>query len=269
MWILRSPRWRRRLWPVPLVVVAVPLIYLGVHLSSPGNPGNATGPNVNVPGYAQPKNVPFTRAKQREVRRVLRQFEATAVDRRDVASSWAISAPALREGVSRKDWNEGNLPVVPYPAADKGLGTWSFVQYSYPRTVGLEVFLFPKPGSGYSAMTADTELVKGSDGQWRVSYWMPKSFHGPPSVAAKAKVKAKVKPAKHTLPAKAAGKRSAHTTRKAAPATEPTGTPKVNRIWWILPIAVVSLILLVPLGLGVGTWYRNRRAAREYARREA
>jgi hypothetical protein len=117
-------------------------------------------------------------------------------------------------------------------------------------------------------MTADTELVKGSDGQWRVSYWMPKSFHGPPSVAAKAKVKAK--PAKHTLPAKAAGKRSApRTTPSAAPATQPTGTPKVNRIWWILPIAVVSLILLVPLGLGVGAWYRNRRAAREYARREA
>lgn len=239
-----------------------PLVYLGVHFSSPGNPGNATGPAVEEPGYAQQKKAPFTRTEQRAVRRVLRDFEISAVMGRDVSRSWDLAAPSLKEGFTRKEWNRGNLPVVPYPAANRGLGSWSFVQYSYTDTVGLEVFLFPKPGSGWSAMTADVELVKGRDGRWRVDYWMPKKFHGPPAVAAGAKPKAK--PAKRPAPAKAAGRRQAPATRNAAPAAaEP---PKPGRAWWIVPIGLLSLIVLAPLAIGVGMWYRNRRAAREYAR---
>lgn len=265
MWILCSPRWRRRLAP-PLIIVALaaPLIYVGIHFSSAGDKGAATGPEVNEPGYTQPKPARFTKAKQREVSKVLREFILTAVDRRDVGRSWDISAPSLREGFTRKQWSKGDLPVVPYPAANKGLGRWSFIQYSYSDTIGLEVFLFPKPGSGWSAMTADVELVKGHDGKWRVDYWMPKKFHGPPALA-KAKPTPKHKPkaakAKAGATHRAAGKR-----RAAPPATGPIGTPKPSRVWWILPIALLSLIVLVPLGILLGSWYRNRRAEREYLR---
>jgi hypothetical protein len=238
-----------------MIAVAVPLIYFGVHLSDPGDKGAATGPAVNEPGYEQPKNAPFTKAKQREVSKVLREFVLTAVDRQDVGRSWDISAPSLREGFTKRQWSRGELPVVPYPAANRGLGRWSFVQYSYTDTIGLEVFLFPQPGSGWSAMTADVELVKGHDGKWRVDYWMPKKFHGPPAVAAKAKPK---------RPAPAKQKRTAPATRQAAP--EPAGTPKPSSAWWIVPIALLSLIVVAPLGIVLGVWYRNRRAAREYAR---
>jgi hypothetical protein len=246
--------------PIALVAVAIPLILLGIHYSSPGNPGTATGPNVNEPGLEQPKAAPFTKANQRAVHRVLREFILTAVDRRDVARSWEISAPSMREGFTRKQWNRGELPVVPYPAANRGLGDWSFVQYSYADTVGLEVFLFPKPGSGWSAMTADVELVKSHDGRWQVDYWMPKRFHGPPAVAATAKASPKKqKPAKAAPVHKAAGKRTA-----APPAV--VATPKPSRIWWTVPIALLALIVLAPLGIGIGIWIRNRRAAREYSR---
>ena len=136
--IISSPRWRRR-FGLPLVIVALaaPLIYLGVHFSSGGDKGAATGPLVNEPGYTQPKSVRFTKANQREVSTVLREFILTAVNRQNVGSSWEISAPSLREGFTKKQWSSGNLPVVPYPAANKGLGRWSFVQYSYKGTVGL------------------------------------------------------------------------------------------------------------------------------------
>jgi hypothetical protein len=242
-----------------MLVVAAPLIYLGVHLSNPESKGAATGPLVNEPGYEQPKTAPFTRAKQREVSKVLREFVLTAVDRQDVGRSWDIAAPSLREGFTRKQWSRGDLPVVPYPAANRGLGRWSFVQYSYKDTVGLEVFLFPKPGSGWSAMTADVELVKGHDGKWRVDYWMPTRFHGPPSLAkAKPTAKAKAKATSH----RAAGK------RRAAPAPAPTaaGTPKPSRAWWIIPIALLSLIVLAPLAIVLNSWYRNRRAEQDYLR---
>jgi hypothetical protein len=238
----------------------VPLVYFGVHYSTPGNPGNPSGPSIAEPGYAQPKKAPFTKVDQRAVRRVLREFEATAVVRRDVGRSWALASPSLKEGFTRKQWDRGDLPVVPYPAANRGLGAWGIVQYSYTKTVGLEVVLFPRSGSGWSTMTADVELVKGHDGRWRVNYWMPKKFHGPPSVAAKPRTKAKPKPARHAQPAKA--KRRVRTSVSAAPAPA-ASTPQPSRAWWIVPIAAVALIVLAPLAIVTGIWFRNRR---EYAR---
>ncbi|HSB39379.1 MAG TPA: hypothetical protein VLD13_09855 [Gaiellaceae bacterium] len=263
MRILSSPRWRRRLAP-PLVVAAIaaPLIYLGIHLSSPGDKGAATGPEVNLPGYAQPKHAPFTKAKQREVRKVLREFILTAVDRQHVGRSWEISAPSLRAGFTRKQWGRGDLPVVPYPAANRGLGDWSFVHYSTTDTIGLEVFLLPKRGSGWSAMTADVELVKGHDGKWRVDYWMPKKFHGPPSLAkTKPTATRKASPARAVPVHRAAGRRKA-----APPPVQAVGTPKPSRVWWILPIALLSLIVLVPLAIALNSWHRNRQAQRDYLR---
>lgn len=261
MKILRSYRWRRRLllFGLPLLIAA-PLIYLGVRLSTPGNPGNANGPTV--PNYKAPTHARFTKVEQRAVHGVLAKFIRTAVAREDPASSWQLAAPSMKEGYSRKDWNRGDLPVVPYPALHKGLGQWDYVAYSYKRTVGLEVFLFPKPGSGYSALTADVELVKGRNGQWLVDYWMPKKFHGPPSLAkAKPTAKAKAVKAKATPTHRAAGKR-----RAAPPEPARLGTPKPSRAWWIVPIALLSLIVLVPLGILLGSWYRNRRAERDYLR---
>ena len=248
------------------VAVAL-LIFLGLHFSNPGDPGNANGPLVNEDN-SQPKAVPFAKRDRRAVHKVLREFVLTAVDRHDVGRSWDVSAPALRQGFTRKQWTHGDLPVVPYPAANRGLGDWSFVQYSYKGMVGLEVFLFPKPGSGWSAMTADVELVKGHDGKWRVDYWMPKQYHGPPSLstAAKAQAKAKAQAAR----AKAAATRSRPAVRKAAapaPAPAAAGPPKASRLWWAVPIALLALIVVAPLAIGIVIWYRNRRSAREWTAR--
>jgi hypothetical protein len=244
-----------------MVAAAAPLIFLGVHFSSSGNPGNANGPFVQEDN-SQPKKAPFTKQDRQAVHQVLREFVLTAVDRQDVGRSWEISAPSLREGFTRKQWTNGDLPVVPYPAANRGLGDWSFVQYSYQGLVGLEVFLFPKPGSGWSAMTADVELVKGHDGKWRVDYWMPKRFHGPPSLSTAAKAKAQA--------ARTKAKRSRQTARKTAapPAPEQAaGPPKPSTFWWAVPVALLGLIVFAPLAIGIGIWYRNRRAAREWAAR--
>ena len=185
MSILHSYRWRRRIAFTAIGVgVAVPLIWLGVRYSDPGNPENANGPTVA--DYVQTKDVPFTPAQRRQVHQVLKQFIASAVVRQNVAKAWDIAGPTLKEGLTRKQWDKGNLPVIPYPALDKGWGNWSFVQYSYAEgqkhTVGVEVFLFPKPKSGWSAMTADVEVFKNPKKHWLVDYWMPKRFHGPPAV---------------------------------------------------------------------------------------
>jgi hypothetical protein len=128
--------------------------------------------------------VPFTAEKKREVRKALAQFIGTAVARKDVGSSWDVTGPSLRSGMTQAEWSSGDIPVTPYPAARHGQGAWDVVNYSYPRKVGLEVLVFPKPGSGYSVATAEVDVVKGRDDRWRVDYWMITKFHGPGSAAA-------------------------------------------------------------------------------------
>ncbi len=265
MSILHSYRWRRRIAFTAIgVAVAAPLIWLGVRYSDPGNPENANGPTVA--DYVQTKNVPFTPAQRHQVHQVLKQFIATAVVRKNVAQAWNIAGPTLKEGLTREQWDKGNLPVIPYPALDKGWGNWSFVQYSYAEgqkhTVGVEVFLFPKPKSGWSAMTADVEVFKNPKKHWLVDYWMPKRFHGPPAVAhtTKAKVSAKKLRERHAVKAKA------KTTPKTDATTATQDTARARGAWWALPIGILGLAILLPLTIGMFVWYRNRKAERAYFR---
>ncbi|MEP6909735.1 MAG: hypothetical protein ABI896_04790 [Actinomycetota bacterium] len=254
MRILESYRWRRRIVISAVVALLAPLIYLGVHYSNPGSPDTATGPSIDF--SPEPKHAPFTPEKQRAVRPVLKEFISTAVAGHDVPRSWDLVAPSFKAGFTRKQWHLGDIPVVPYPAADRGLGTWSFVNYSYTNTVSLEVFLFPQPGSGYSAMTADVELVRNHGGQWLVDYWMPKRFHGPAAVAS-SKARTTAKP-KHPAA------RPKH--RVAAPKqfTPPKG--RLGGYWWAVPLSILSLIVLLPIVIGGGVWYRNRKAYRDHLR---
>jgi hypothetical protein len=250
--ILRSPRRRRRLIKIAAVLAIVPLAYLGIHYSTGGSNESANGPEV--PNYVQPKHSPFTEAERRAVHPVLAQFIRYAVAREDPAKAWDVAGPDLRSGLTRKEWDTGAIPVVNYPASRKGLGSWSYVKYSYANTVGLEVFVFPKPGSGYSAMTADAEVVKDNDGRWQVNYWMPERFHGAAAVSAK-----HVKTAKKDA---GASTRKSPTRKSAAPAPPPAvQQTRTSGLWLALPIGILSLIILAPLVLLLVGWVRNRRAA--------
>lgn len=250
MQILKSKRWRTRVVVLAILAGIAPLVYLGVHYSTPGDPFDPTG--AEVPDYVEPKPSPFTAEERQEVRRVLKEFIITAVARRDVPRSWEVVGPSLRQGTRREQWR-GDIPVVPYPAANKGLGTWSFVRYSYEDIVGLEVFLFPQPGSGYRAVTADVEVVRGRNGRWLVDYWLPKRFHGPPALSAK-----QAREAQKGSQSEAAARR-----RAAEPVYEPR---EPSNAWWALPLGLLSLIIVVPVTIMLVVWYQNRRAEREYLR---
>jgi hypothetical protein len=257
MRLLASPRRRRRLTILAIAAaICGPLAYLGVHYSTPGSPGNANGPNVNEQAfYRQPKHVPFTAANRRLVKQVLARFITTAVTRHDVAASWDLAGPQLRQGFTKTEWRNGGIPVVPYPASEHGRVTWDAVNYSYRNKVGLELVLFPKPGSGYSIATVDTELVRGHDGRWRVDYWMINKFHGPGATAPadSASALSEGPPKVHKLP----GKKKAAAADESAPSKA-----RLGKAWLAVPIALLSLIVLIPLGFGTAAWLRNRREMR-------
>jgi len=204
---LASPRRRRRLaFLATGVAIAAPLGLLGVHFSSPGSPGNATGPYVDDAKafYEEPKHVPFTPRERQAVRSMLVRFISTAVARRHVVDSWELAGPALRAGLTRERWASGAIPVQPYPVAKHGQGAWSAVQYSYHNKVGLEVLLFPRPRSGYSVATVSADVVRGRDGDWRINGWMITKFHGPGTTAPadSASALSEGPPQVHTLPGK-------------------------------------------------------------------
>jgi hypothetical protein len=252
-----SPRRRKRVLRWSALVLAVPIVFLALHFSSPGDPGNANGPVI--PNYVQPKRSPFTAAEKQAVHPVLAEFIRHAVARQDPGKAWEVAGPDLREGSSEKDWDRGDMPVVPYPALDKGLGQWSYVKYSYTNTVGLEVFVFPKPGSGYSAMTADAEVVKDNKGKWYVNYWLPEKFHGPPALSAAQKASEKK--------AAVAAAKKAKTHRVAAPAQPPLPqSTRTKGLWLLVPLGLISLIILGPLAAMIVIWLRNKREQRRFMR---
>jgi hypothetical protein len=250
--IWQSRRWRRRLVWSAILALSIPIAFVAIHYSDPGDPGNANGPEVA--DYVLPKNSPFTAAEKQQVRNSLKEFISGGVAGENPVQAWNVSAPSLKQGTRRAEWERGEMPVVPYPAANRGLGAWSFVQYSYTNSVGLEVFLFPKPGSGYSAMTADVELVKQRDGRWLVDYWMPKRFHGPPALAASQLKKVQKDKRARKKPA-----------RKEAAEEQPYEPPTQSHAWLALPIALLSLAIVVPLVVVLVYWIQSRRAARAYA----
>jgi len=269
--VLASPRRRKRLAIVTtLVVVSVPLVFLAAHYTTSGSPGNATGPYVSDSFYREPKHVLFTAEKRRAVSAVLAKFIHGAVSKHDLAGTWDLAGPGLRQGLTREEWLKGQLPLVPFAASKRGQGSWSVVNYSYKNKVGLELLMFPEHRSGQLA-TVETDVVRGRDGRWRVNYWMITKLHGPGSAAAadSASAMSEGPPNVHKLPGKKNKAQAAAARREAAdqPPLDPTGgVTHLDAKWLLVPVGLLSLTFLTLIGLGVTAWIRNRRAAAAYSR---
>jgi len=267
--VFATRRSRRRLAIVAVIVVAaVPLGYLAVHYSSSGSPRNANGPYVSDAFYREPKHVPFTPEKRRAVSAVLARFISGAVSKHDLAGTWDLAGPDLRQGITKDDWLKGQIPIVPFSASKRGQGDWSVVNYSYPNKVGLELLMFPEHRNGQLA-TVETDVVRGKDGRWRVNYWMITKLHGPGSAAAadSASAMSEGPPNVHKLPGKK--KKATAAQREAASEAAPHPTGGVEHLdarWLLVPGAIVLLAFLALLGLGTRAWHRNRKAAAAWSR---
>jgi hypothetical protein len=80
--------------------------------------------------------------------------------------------PILREGMTKRQWSTGNIPVVPYPV----VGVDFIKLESVVRQTALvEIVLEPKPGSHLVRKTFQIELRRLSSPQhrWAVSSWVP------------------------------------------------------------------------------------------------
>lgn len=116
----------------------------------------------------------------REARRVAGQFILTAVGRNNLAASWPLVHPALKQGMSRKEWLTGDIPVQYYPVNTLEVAPMH-IEESYERSAMLQVALLPKKGANIKPQVFFLGLKKignGKSARWLVDYWAPYSSPG-------------------------------------------------------------------------------------------
>ena len=123
----------------------------------------------------EPARVATTEAKaplEPETRRVAGRFILTAVARKHLDEAWDITAPALHQGLTKKQWESGSIPVVPYPV-DSLEPVRMSVTRSTATEASIRVFFDPKPGSSsIKAQVFIMQLAK-IGGRWLVTAWVP------------------------------------------------------------------------------------------------
>ena len=141
-----------------------------------------TGTSQETPLSNEPAQV-FTPRKQVpldvEARKVAGRFILTAVARENLAASYELTHPDLRQGLTKKEWLTGNIPVVYYPAKEIEQARFK-VDESYPNEAILEVALLPKASAKIKPQIFFIGLKKAGN-RWRVNYWVPRAAPAVPS----------------------------------------------------------------------------------------
>jgi hypothetical protein len=171
-----SARVQRRVSLLAVLILTAGVVAFGVAYFG------GTGTSQERPLSNEPAQV-FTPRKQvpldAEARTVAGRFILTAVARENLGESYDLAHPELRQGMTKREWLTGNIPVVYYPA--KAIETATFkVDESYPDEAILEVALLPKESAKIKPQIFFIGLKKAGN-RWRVSYWVPRAAPAVPS----------------------------------------------------------------------------------------
>jgi hypothetical protein len=244
--LLSSPRRRRRLRNAALAfALAGVVVFIGLRYSNTGRQKEHFSPGPVQRVAPAPRAVVLSSVDRESVRRVAALFIDTAVLRRRVDRSWVITTPKLHQGLTRKQWDTGNIPVTPFPAA--AVGTVKYrLDFSGEYVVYLKVAILPKPTSSLDGQAFDLGLARNGrldDHSWLVDYWVPSGIGVP-------------------------------ATPKALAAHGGVDTQRVKSrlpvAWIFVPVGLfVGLLLGLPLAIFGRHWLRARRAMRDYQRERA
>lgn len=234
---------RRRLgWSAAAVAVVAGVVAAGVFWpeSRVDPPETFGGEEAYV--YEEPKRVELTRDDRARALATAANFVTYAVARRKVERAYDLTAPVLREGISRAEWRTANIPVVPFPVQE---ARWK-IEYSYADALGLQVLLFPTERSNLRPSVFAMELVPAGHGKnrWLVSSWAPVGMTGSAAPAAQS-----------------TGPGGIPNLGESAPIS---GEARLDAKWLLAPMALLALVPLVVVGFYVRGWRRGRRADAAY-----
>jgi hypothetical protein len=247
--LLASPRRRRRLRTLAvLLALGGAAAFVGLRYSNTGH----RSPEHFSAGPAQTVEAPLKAAAlssvdREAVRQVAAQFIDTAVLRRHVDASWPITTAKLRQGLTRKQWDSGSIPVTPYPAAAVEAIKYQ-VDWSGDNLVYLKIAILPKAHAESLGQAFDIGLTRrgrAAEHRWLVDYWVP--LGGGVALPT-------------TAPSVA---------RSAAP-TPPEPKARIPVGFLFVPVGLlVATVIGLPAVLFGRQWHRNRRALREYRQHQS
>jgi hypothetical protein len=230
---------RRRIrlgWLVGSATLAGGLVAGGLLLSNTASSPSRRASTLQAQEpYRSPPTVPLRGERRAAAMRVARAFVVDAVFRKNSAASFDLVTAALKQGYTRRDWAKGTIPVVPFPSEALSVARWK-VDYAYERRAALDVLFLTKPASGVHS-TIFTLGLEAADPShpghgWLVSSWVPAGGSIPPLPGPK---------------------------RGPIPPPHP-----LKPVWFLVPGALVAIVVLLPLGLGLVGWRRRVRARRAY-----
>lgn len=211
-------------------------------------------PSALEPGapqvYHEPKAIKLTNVARAKALATAANFVRTAVAREHVEDSWLLASPALKQGFTREEWSQGEIPVVPYPVAQ---ARWK-LDYAYEDALGLQVLLIPKDGTGMRPNLFLMELKPTGDPahrRWVVDSWTPSGVANPALQAPAA-------------PTGRGGGGGAIGVPSLDPQVVGNTQSRLGAIWLFVPIALFAIVPLVLLIFGARSWRRSRRAERAY-----
>ena len=166
----QSPRNQRRiLWAALAFLALGAAVFTFAFFRNTGDP-TETFSNEPADIYKPEKTVPINQ----EARKVAAEFIKTAVARTNLGASYDLVTNELRQGLTRKEWQTGNIPVVYYPSAGLEVVTFK-VDRSYPNEVVWQVFMVPKKGAKEQPAVFYIGLKRANaDAPWKVYQWVPR-----------------------------------------------------------------------------------------------
>jgi len=240
--VFASPRTKRRLlWAgsaaVVTVGVAATIALLPSRASEPTDGAKSSAPAQVI---STPKSVPLTAVRRRMITKILDEFVPAAVERREPEKAYRLVTPSFHAGVTRAEWNRGNLPILPFDARDDRHVGW-ILRYSFPREISVDVLLQPSRREKLGAQ-AFTVVFKPRAGRWLISEFVPVASFAPEKKSPRI---------------------------LASPDFQPNMVEGVTRSrldakWLVVPIAVLALTPLVALFVLIRSKLAERRALRSY-----
>jgi hypothetical protein len=177
-------------------------------------------------------------AERRAIDRTIDAFVDSAVKRQNVGASWNLVTPELRAGTSRKAWDEGNVPVYPYPAAGSTFRGWT-VDSATATEVDFELMVASRASKGDSIQYAGS--VRKIGGRWLIDSFNPTATFGGGAVVGA-----------HDFAAGRGG--------------DSKGVAPLGSVWIAIPVALIGGSVVLLVGWLLFAWVRDWRVRRAYRR---
>lgn len=237
-----SPRRRRRvltLGGAGTAALIVVLVFFALPSSHPPNPNVRAGAPAAQLAARQSHHV--SAADRKGIDEAFDHFIPNALNRKNAAEAWAYAGPSLRVDSSLAQWKKGTMAVPEYPAAGTAFHGWRALDAT-PTEVDYSLLVHPRAGSNQSQWAFQGTLLK-IHGRWVVDTIYTTAIMAKPHNGFR-----------EVGPADFAAQGNANSGEK------PSDKPALSRTWLSTLIGVlVGVLVLVPLGLGIGILLRRRR----------